>query len=113
MERIRSAIEKARAERQKNLERSPLTLNAEQTVPHEVPANTPAEEAPKPTPRPAAVITQIPTPERTDQWLALEGFQPKPSLLKRNRIVSFEGGANAVSFDVMRTRLLQQCRANS
>jgi len=112
MERIRSAIEKARAERQRNLEGQPLPLSAGQTVPHEEPANTPAiAKAPKPEPRPA-VITQMPTPERTDQWMRLEGFQPKPALMKRNRIVSFEGGQNAVSFDVMRTRLLQQIRAN-
>ena len=33
--------------------------------------------------------------------------------MARHRIVAFEGGREAVTFDVMRTRLLQQMRANN
>ena len=45
-------------------------------------------------------------------WAALPAFVPNAPLLVRNRIVTHAGGAEAVDFDVMRTRLLQQMRAN-
>lgn len=45
-------------------------------------------------------------------WAALEEFQPAPGRLRRNRIMTFEGGREAMDFDVLRTRILQQARAN-
>ena len=44
-------------------------------------------------------------------WDALPGFDPDRQQLKKNRIVP-EGGRNSTVFDVLRTRVLQQCRAN-
>jgi protein-tyrosine kinase len=46
-------------------------------------------------------------------WTSLPGFAPKAAHLRRNRIVAFEGGREAMAFDVMRTRLIQQMRANN
>lgn len=46
-------------------------------------------------------------------WLALPTFAPKASQLVRNRIVTVEAGREATPFDVMRTRLVQQMRANN
>lgn len=45
-------------------------------------------------------------------WAALTPFQPSASHLQRNRILAVESGREAVGFDVLRTRLLQQMRAN-
>ena len=47
------------------------------------------------------------------RWAALPGFAPAPGLLARGHIVTAAGGADAVPFDQMRTRLLQQMRANN
>jgi Mrp family chromosome partitioning ATPase len=46
-------------------------------------------------------------------WKALPLLKTDTGLMRRNRIVAFEGGHEAATFDVMRTRLLQQMRANN
>lgn len=50
------------------------------------------------------------TPAATagDPWHALTEFQPDPSHLARNRIVTQGSGAKSAPFDVLRTRVLQQ-----
>lgn len=45
-------------------------------------------------------------------WAELTEFTPRPGVLKRHRIVSYDGGREAAGFDVMRTKLIQQMRAN-
>lgn len=45
-------------------------------------------------------------------WTALPELHPDPLLLERNLVVSFGGGGPAVTFDVMRTKVLQTMRAN-
>ena len=89
MEKIQSAIAKARAERN------------------------------GPVPEPA--VRRAPSPQLEDisaqagvgaAWQALAPFSPDPVRLRDNRIVAFAGGHEAVAFDVMRTKLLQQARAN-
>lgn len=45
-------------------------------------------------------------------WRSLPQFMPNEKLLKNNRVLSFFGGAAAQPFDMMRTRLLQQCKTN-
>jgi len=45
-------------------------------------------------------------------WSALPGFAVQARRLERAHVVTFAGGADAVSFDALRTRLLQQMRAN-
>lgn len=103
MERIQSAIEKARAERQSVLAQG-----------RAVPAPPPARgAAPAPAPE-AAPGDAAPSAAATDAlWAALTPFVPDSRQLARNRIVAAAGGRDAVPFDVMRTRLLQQMRANN
>lgn len=97
MEKIQSAIAKARAEREGQPAPAPVTRRTRVA--------------------PAAVV--VPEPEAlpaTDvaaNWSALPVFEPNPRVLQRNRIVAYHGGKEAVHFDVMRTKLLQQMRANN
>ena len=46
-------------------------------------------------------------------WEELDEFKPNAAQLKRNRIDSYEGGHTASHFDLMRTKVLQQMRANN
>lgn len=86
MERIQSAIAKARA----NRERQPTPMPTRDTV------------TPAPTP----------TTEVDTAWEALPRHAPAPKLLQKNRLVAGDGGQEAVQFDVMRTRTLREIRAN-
>jgi len=70
-----------------------------------------------PQPKPAGIATEAapgrPVPaEVTAAWRALPQYTPNEKLLKNNRILAFFGGVAAQPFDMMRTRLLQQCKAN-
>lgn len=85
MEKIQNAIAKARAERTGPALRQ--AADGQQTA-----VASPANQA-------AA-------------WQALTPVDPDPARMRDNRIVAFSGGHEAVSFDVMRTKLLQQMRAN-
>ncbi len=94
MEKIQNAIAKARAER---LQAAPVqsTIVSRQTA-----AGDPGAAAPL-------------LPHSTEAaWQALSPLHPDPARMRDNRIVAFSGGHEAVSFDVMRTKLLQQIRAN-
>jgi Mrp family chromosome partitioning ATPase len=88
MEKIQSALAKARAER-----------GTQQPV--------------APTARPEALMSQ---PNRSadvsDAWRALPSLELDPKHLKRNRILAWEGGKDAINIDMMRTRVLQQMRDN-
>lgn len=87
MERIQSAIEKAREAR------------ADQpSAKAQVIARTPGAQ---------------PVADTLDHWLALEDVPLKPSALKNSRILTSEGGVDAAPFDMLRTRVLQQMRANN
>ncbi len=60
-------------------------------------------------PRPKNTVPTLPP------WRLVDcpaGFAPAPGLLARNHIVAASAGKDAVPFDLMRTRLLQQMRAN-
>ena len=46
-------------------------------------------------------------------WKALPSLNLDPSLMKRNRIVTLEAGSDAMGIDMMRTRALQQMRDNN
>ena len=46
------------------------------------------------------------------RWQAIPSFSPSPALMARGHVVTFTGGPESVHFDVMRTRLLQLMRAN-
>jgi len=92
MEKIQIAIAKARAARS-------ATLSGEAPV-----ARPPVSPAQADRPDSAAVTTA---------WTALPGFLPAAGLLARGHIVTATGGREAVPFDQMRTRLLQQMRTNN
>ncbi len=74
------------------------------TPPRAVPAETMVAE-------PAAPVGPDPE-EVAAAWSQLTSFQPAPGRLRRNRIMTLEGGREAMDFDVLRTRILQQARAN-
>jgi protein-tyrosine kinase len=74
MDRIQSAIQKARAARGKD------------------------------DPRVSASLAEA--------WETLEEIRPDARLVDQNRLVSFAGGGQAIAFDMMRTKVLQQMRAN-
>jgi Mrp family chromosome partitioning ATPase len=103
MEKIQSAIAKARATREGRLPEAAAAPSA----PDPSPAPSPA---PSPGLAPAAALSAPAAAEAA--WTALPGLRTDPGLMRRHRIVAFEGGHEAASFDVMRTRLLQQLRAN-
>ncbi|PZQ94882.1 MAG: hypothetical protein DI533_21100 [Cereibacter sphaeroides] len=94
MERIQSAISKARAARE---------------------GKAPDEAGPSTTPPPPAKAVAAPVTPATTQdenWAALPEFVALPRVLSGNRIVTQMTGPAATAFDVIRTRLLQQMRAN-
>lgn len=111
MERIKHAIEKARAERQEREEGQGTTAPIASAEP--LPVSTKESPTDNRTARGPRPSTASPSESSEAAWLALGGFQPKPSLMRRNRIVSFEGGPLATSFDVLRTRILLQMRTNN
>lgn len=97
MERIQSAIEKARAAREAARGTS---------LPEVKPAVVSAEA------KPAPVAAPDPAQEVAAAWAALPVFTPDAALLRNNRIVAFAGGHEAVPFDVLRTKVIQQMRTN-
>ena len=79
MERIQSAIAKARATRE-------------------------GQSAPE-RPRPAAARL---ADQGHDAWAAIPSAELKPKHLRANRVTAFEGGVAAAEFDRLRTRVLQR-----
>jgi Mrp family chromosome partitioning ATPase len=92
MEKIQSAIAKARAAR-----------SGEAPAERPVPPATPAAPA-----RPRGASSEI-----AAAWEALPAFIPPTALMLRNHVLAFEGGAGATPFNMLRTKLLQQMRANN
>ena len=99
MEKIQAAIAKARATR------------------NEAEPATPPVTAPAPVATPAAAVQPLtPAPEAPASdaaWQALPRFTPDPAQLQRSRVIAAEAGTEALPFDVIRTRMLQQMRANN
>ena len=101
MEKIQSALAKARAERQAQ-GAAPAAASG---------ATAPAERAP------AAAAPPAPRVRRGDAaleetWKTLPVLTLQPRLMKKNRIVALQGGREAAGIDMMRTRVLQQMRDN-
>ena len=105
MEKIQSALAKARAERDAK------TPKGEGSVRQAV-----QKPAPSPKSKPALANTKsrekTASPKVTEAWKALPLLTIKPKLMKRNRIVALQGGQEAAGIDMMRTRVLQQMRDN-
>lgn len=96
MDRIQSAIEKARVQRAAGGQ----------------PVETKAATGPARRPQDRAALP-VAGKAVTEAWAALPAIQPAPKLMQRNRIVTFEGGSAAAPFDMMRTKVLQQMRLNN
>lgn len=47
------------------------------------------------------------------RWAALRSFQPNPTELQANRIVSYFGKQHATAFDMMRTKMVQQAKSKN
>ncbi len=105
MEKIHSAILKARKEREAKLAREAATPAPEEAAP---PAPPPVEQVAPPSP-------PAPLPEAGHDidaaWAALEQYKPDRSALQRSRIVAFDSGAESTCYDVLRTNVLRQMRA--
>lgn len=101
MERIQSAIAKARAQRHGQIGQA-----------------APAGQAVPPTPRLAAADTAPPSapasaaPQVDAAWAALKPVTLDPALMQHHRVVAFAGGPDATPYGVLRTRVLQQARQN-
>lgn len=102
MEKIQSAIAKARAARA-----AAATGHAAAPAPPPLRLEPGAQVA-----DPPAAADPAETAAIAARWQALPGFAPSPVLMARGHVVTFEGGHEGVHFDVLRTRLLQQMRAN-
>jgi Mrp family chromosome partitioning ATPase len=94
MERIQSAIAKARAER--------ATRLPGQDRPEQAAALSPVVATQPATGDDAAAVAA--------RWTALPGFAPGAAHMARHHIVTFAGGREATHFDMLRTRLLQAMR---
>ncbi|WP_120499346.1 CpsD/CapB family tyrosine-protein kinase [Roseovarius sp. EL26] len=96
MERIQSAIEKARKSRSQQ-----------------------APDTETPTTRDPAVVANLPKPAlnvsdaETTLWQALEPFHPDFAHLERNRILVGDSSHHAAPYDILRTKLLQQMRKHN
>ena len=58
------------------------------------------------------IVDAEPTPDRSELWATLADFAPRPANLERNLIVTHRRGPDTAHFDMIRTRLLHQMRAN-
>lgn len=104
MDKIQAAIAKARAAREEGNGRP----SGEKPRPH---PRSPAQQSrilAKPVPEPPA--------ERAQIWQPLATFAPPAKQMARHRIVSFDNSATkspgTIEFDMLRTKILQQMRAN-
>ena len=87
MEKLQAAIEKARSQRQKRGQPQPVS------VPEKVPE------------KPADETLQA-------RWQGLVPVEVSQRLISANRLAASAGGTEAGPFDMLRTRILQQSRAN-
>lgn len=112
MEKIHSAIQKARKERDAKLtrelaERGPLPERAAEPT-----SATGQDPAPVEEPAVAAPAAAAPGNVRPAAWDQLTTFKPDLAVLKRNRILAFENSPEAAGYDGLRTNVLRQMRAN-
>ncbi len=119
MEKIQSAIAKARADRTaargKDSGSAPVAPIAT-PVATPIAAPTPGPVLQHQTRVASRILTTYPdaaiAAALTSRWHTIPTFSPAPALMARGHVVTFTGGPEAVHFDVMRTRLLQLMRAN-
>jgi Mrp family chromosome partitioning ATPase len=111
MEKIQSAIAKARADRASSRSQDGGVTPAVSVAPQ-----SPAPTVQHSTRVASRILTTYPDEAvaiaLASRWQTIPTFSPPPGLMARNHILTFSGGSEAVHFDVMRTRLLQMMRAN-
>lgn len=88
MERLQSAIDKARSRRRGD-------------QPDDRIASTPVRSQ------------QMPEALMLDAWTGIAEFTPSLEVMRRNRVLTFEGGGESTPFDMLRTKILQQMRTNN
>jgi len=103
MEKIQSALAKARAERDSKTGEAGAAPGA---------ADTGVEAKPDPAPQAAPAAAPASSSTVAETWKALPLLKIQPKLMKRNRIVALQGGHEGAGIDMMRTRVLQQMRDN-
>ncbi len=101
MERIQSALSKARKARQEQSQKSQIAQTG--AGPEE------AAEAPLDT---YVLDKDMSVANREEAWKTIAGFHPKEKQLASSRIVAYRSSHDSVPYDVMRTKLLHQMRAN-
>lgn len=107
MEKIQSALAKARAERDG---KTPMAkVSAPQTAQE---MESASKRHPEPTQVKAKNRAKPVSPDVVEAWKELSLLTLQPKLMKRARIVALQGGQEAVGIDMMRTRVLQQMRDN-
>lgn len=100
MERIQAALKKARESR---------TQQSEGSISEQV---DPAGKSDTRKDAPLVLTHEVSVSEREETWKQIKQVQPRENLLRRNRIVSHRSCPEAIPYDVMRTKLLQQMRKN-
>lgn len=109
MERLQEALSRARDRRREVAEQATgAAVSGAQTDPRDGGAD--ATLSPTQNPK---VTTDNSVASVVAAWRALPQYAPNERLLKNNRVLSYFGGAAAQPFDMMRTRLLQTCKANN
>jgi protein-tyrosine kinase len=111
MDKIQSAIAKARADR---VAARGQDIGGAPSQPVAVP--TPGPSIQHSTRVASRILTTFPdqaiAAALASRWQTIPTFSPAPALMARGHVVTFTGGPESVHFDVMRTRLLQLMRAN-
>ena len=102
MERIQSALKKARKAREEQSQKDAGGSAA------------PREEAPddKLDMNTYVLEKDMSVAQREDVWKDIPAFHPKEKQLASSRIVAYRSSHDSVPYDVMRTKLLHQMRAN-
>lgn len=109
MERIQSAIEKARKAREQSgkepSEEQPMAAPEETVSPRQPVEDAPTEQA-------------VPTADMSDEqrkalWKSVAAFQPQMQTLHKNRILAAQSVPEAAPYDVLRTKILHQMRKNN
>jgi Mrp family chromosome partitioning ATPase len=128
MDFIQSAIEKARRERLQRAgapdalvtEEATHGAAAEAAATQAAPqsavhlADRPMERAATARPVPGARAPEAdPVAARAALWSGLPEIRVQRDELERNRVLAYAGGSEAATFDIMRTKLLQQMRSNN
>ena len=94
MEKLQSALNKARERRQAAGGAAPTT-----------PQNHPSQAAPA---KKAGLSSAV-----DDLWADLPTFKPTQEELEENRVVTYKAGSAATAFDILRTKVLLQMRQNN